>query len=148
MEAGAAIAFETDRHRFDVGARAYWASGEDRDNGQPLNSVGPPQATMALGWSTVDSGWQLKLQSTFTAAWSERDESGGELFETPAYSVFDLFLAHRIGDRLTLRAGVLNLTDRSYWSWTDVRGIAPDDPVLPHLSRPGRSFSLGVDMNW
>ena len=148
IEAGARLALERGGYRVDVGGRMYWASGEDRDSGAPLNSVGPPQAVLSLGWATVDSRWQAGLQSTLTDGWSERDESGGELFEVAGHGVFDVFLARRVGRGLTLRAAVLNLTDRTYWSWTDVRGIAPDDPVLPHLSRPGRSFSVGVDMNW
>jgi hemoglobin/transferrin/lactoferrin receptor protein len=49
---------------------------------------------------------------------------------------------------VTLRGGVLNLTNRTYWSWTDVRGLSPDDPAIPYLSRPGRSYSLGLEMNW
>ena len=148
VEAGADFAFERDAYRINVGARFYWARGEDRDGGEPLNSVGPPQAVVSLGWSAADGRWQTRLQSTFTDDWSERDESGGELYKAPGHGVLDLFLARRVGKQLTLRAGVLNLTDKTYWSWTDIRGIAPDDPVLPHLSRPGRSFTLGVDVNW
>jgi len=148
VEAGAEVAFEGGRYRFDLAGRIYWASGEDRDSGQPLNSVGPGQAVVSLGWSASDGRWQARLQSTLTDDWSERDESGGELFKVPSHSVLDLFFAHRIGRRLTLRAGVLNLADRTYWSWTDVRGIAPDDPVLPYISRPGRSYTLGADMDW
>jgi hemoglobin/transferrin/lactoferrin receptor protein len=47
-----------------------------------------------------------------------------------------------------LRAGAMNLTDKTYWAWTDVRGLAPNDPVIPYLSHPGRSFSVGIDMTW
>jgi len=147
-EIGVAVAFEGDRQRIDVGGRLYWASGEDGDSGLPLNSVGPPQAVVSLGWSAAAGRWQARLQGTFTDDWSERDESGGELFMAPGHSVFDVFLARRVGTRTTLRAGVLNLTDRTYWSWTDVRGLAPEDPVLPYLSRPGRSYTVGVDINW
>ncbi len=148
VEAGSDVTLEGDRFRVDVGGRLYWARGQDHDSGEALNSVGPPQAVLSLGLSPVDGAWQARLKGTLTDDWSERDESGGELFETPGNGVFDLFLARRVGPRLTLRAAVLNLTDRTYWSWTDVRGLAPDDPVLPYLSRPGRSFSLGVDLNW
>ena len=49
---------------------------------------------------------------------------------------------------MTLRAGIRNLTDRVYWSWTEVGGLAPDDPVIPYLSRPGRNLSLGLDLSW
>ena len=148
VEAGGNVSFESDRQRVDVDARLYWASGEDDDSGEPLNSVGPPQAVLTLDWSTVDDRWQARLRGTFTDAWSERDETGGDLFEAPGHAVFDVFLTRRLNPQLTLRAGVLNVTDRVYWAWTDVRGLAPDDPVLPYLSRPGRGYTLGLDVNW
>jgi hemoglobin/transferrin/lactoferrin receptor protein len=47
-----------------------------------------------------------------------------------------------------LRAGVGNLTDRTYWSWSDVRGLGPDDPVVAGIARPGRHLALGFEMNW
>ncbi len=148
VEAGAAIALEGGRNRFGLEGRLYWASGEDGDSGRALNAVGPPQAVVSLSWSAVDDRWRARLQSTFTDDWSERDESGGELFEAPGHVVFDFFLARRVSAGLTLRAGVLNLTDRTYWSWTDIRGLAADDPTIAYLSRPGRSFTVGVDTSW
>jgi len=90
----------------------------------------------------------LRLQSTVSAAWTNRDESGGALFQPPGYSVFDLFISQRIGDRMTARLALHNLADRTYWAWTDVRGLAPDDPALPYLARPGRTLSLSMQMNW
>ena len=148
VEAGGNVSLESDRQRVDVDARLYWASGEDEDSGEPLNSVGPPQAVLTLDWSTVDDRWQARLRGTFTDDWSERDETGGDLFAAPGHAVFDVFLTRRLTPQITLRAGVLNVTDRVYWAWTDVRGLAPDDPVLPYLSRPGRGYTLGVDVTW
>lgn len=127
---------------------AYWARGENRETDENLNSVGPRQAVLGFNWSSYDGKWNTRLRGTFTEAWSDRDESRGEVFEPPGYSVFDLYVTRHVNDRWTLRAGVLNLTDREYWVWSDVRGLAPDDPVIPYLSRAGRSLTVGVDMNW
>ena len=76
------------------------------------------------------------------------DESRGELFKPPGYAVFDLYVTRMLGDRVRLRGGVTNLADKTYWSWSDVRGLGPNDPVIPYLARPGRSLVLGVDMDW
>ena len=92
--------------------------------------------------------WQARLKGTFTDDWSERDESGGALFAPPGHAVFDVFLVRQLGGWAQLRAGITNLTDRTYWSWSDVRGLAPEDPVLPYIARPGRSVSVGIDMRW
>ncbi|MDH4254367.1 MAG: TonB-dependent receptor [Gammaproteobacteria bacterium] len=129
-------------------ASFYLAKGENRDTGQPLNSVGPAQAVIGLDWMSTDGGRHLRLRATATAGWDDRDDSGGELFEPPGFAVFDLFFAQRLGDRVMLRAGLLNLLDREYWTWSDIRGLSPGDPVIPYLSRPGRSLTVGLDINW
>jgi len=60
----------------------------------------------------------------------------------------DLFLTQNIGSRTTLRAGLHNLTDRTYWNWSDVRGLSPNDPILPYLAQAGRSASVSLNVNW
>lgn len=126
----------------------YYADGENDETGQPLNSVGPAQLTTALTWNSRDQQRSLRVQGTFTDGWTDRDESNGELFTPPGYGVFDLYLAQSLGRQSTVRVGLHNLTDRTYWYWSDVRGLSPDDPVIPYLSRPGRSLSLSIDYQW
>ena len=133
---------------FSVDGSLYWARGENRDDGQPLNSVGPAQAVLGVDWAPRDSQWQARLRATFTEGWDDRDETGGELFRPPGHAIYDLYLTRRLGDRTRLRAGLTNLTDKTYWAWSDVRGLGPDDPVIPYLARPGRSVVLGVDVDW
>ncbi len=129
-------------------ASAYIARGENRDNGEPLNSVGPAQAVLGLGWHSVDERLSLRLKTTLTERWDDRDETGGELFVPAGYAIVDLFVMRRLGERSTLRAGIYNLADRTVWHWSEVRGVAPDDPVLPYLSLAGRSASVSFDVNW
>jgi hemoglobin/transferrin/lactoferrin receptor protein len=126
----------------------YLARGENKENGQPLNSVGPAQAVVGLNWSAASGNRSLRLQGTVTEAWSDRDESGGELFEPPGHTVLDLFATQKLSSRTTIRAGLINLTDQTYWNWSDVRGLSPDDPVLPVLAQPGRSFTISLNMSW
>jgi hemoglobin/transferrin/lactoferrin receptor protein len=148
VEAGASLDLAGIHEGLSFDTALFVARSENRDNGQPLNSVGPPQAVAGLGWLSPGQRWKLSLRGTFTDSWSERDESAGELFQPPGYATFDLYVAWRPNPNVTLRGGVMNLSDRTYWSWTDVRGLSPDDPVIPYLSRPGLGFSLGLDMNW
>jgi hemoglobin/transferrin/lactoferrin receptor protein len=128
-------------------AAAFYARGENKDNGQPLNSVGPAQAVIGFGWN-LSANSQLRLKTTITDAWDDRDESRGELFKPARYAVVDLFLTQRLGERATLRAGLHNLTDKTYWHWADVGGLSPDDPMLPYLSRAGRSASISLNVSW
>jgi len=129
-----------------VRAGAYWARGDNRESDEPLNSVGPAQAVVALDWVAPEGRSEVTLVGTFTRRNSRLDETRGELFEAPGYAVVDLFLSQRWGRHLLLRAGVENLLDRTYWRWADVRGLGPDDPVVPLLSQPGRSVSM--DLRW
>jgi hemoglobin/transferrin/lactoferrin receptor protein len=148
IEAGTTVALTAFDEGLSLDGGLFVARSENRENGEALNSVGPPQAVASLNWQSAGGHVQTSLRGTFTDDWSTRDETAGELFKPPGYAVFDLYVAWRVNHALTLRAGVRNLTDKIYWAWTDVRGLAPDDPVIPYLSSPGRSFSAGIDMTW
>lgn len=148
LEAGGSWRLFGALENFVIDGSAYVARGDNNDTGEALNSVGPAQAVVGIGWGAADGRRQLRLQSTFTGDWSRLDESSGELFKPPGYSLFDLFLTQRIGDRVSARIGLTNLTDKTYWAWSDVRGLSPDDPIVPYLARPGRSVTVSVDMNW
>ena len=148
IEAGATFDLPMIGDGVSFDGSVFIARSENRDNGQPLNSVGPPQAVASFNWVSPGGAVRAALHGTLTDAWDARDETGGQLFEAPGHAVFDLHVAFSLGRALTLRAGALNITDKTYWAWTDVRGFAPDDPAIPYLSRPGRSFTVGVDMTW
>lgn len=148
IEAGASLDMTKIGEGLSLNGGLFIARSENLDNGQPLNSVGPPQAVASVDWQSAGGRVRASLRGTFTDDWDARDETGGELFEPPGHAILDLFIAWKIGRSLTLRGSALNLADKTYWAWTDVRGLAPDNPVLPYLSRPGRSFNVGIDMNW
>ena len=85
---------------------------------------------------------------SLTDDWSGTDASGEPLFAPAGYALFDLYLVQRLGRETSLRIGLHNLADRTYWHWADVRGLSPDDPMLPYLARAGRSASLSININW
>ncbi len=147
IEAGWTSRFgENESFGFD--GSAYYARGNNNDNGQPLNSVGPAQAVAGFSWYSADETRQLRLKGTFTDAFDHRDESTGELFKPAGHAVFDLYLTQALGARTVVRAGLQNLTDRTYWNWSDVRGLSPNDPILPYLAQAGRSVSFSLNVTW
>ena len=148
FEAGWDIRFAGAMQNFSTDGAVYKARGENKDNGQPLNSVGPGQAVLGASWTAADSHYQIRVQATLTERWDDRDESAGPLFKPAGYAVFDFYYTQAIGERTTLRAGLLNLADRTYWNWSDVRGLSPEDPVIPYLAQAGRSVSLSLNMHW
>ncbi len=148
VEAGGHVNFKGALEGFTIDGSLYIARGDNRENGQPLNSVGPGQAVVGLAWSSAFSDRGIRLQSTLTESWNDRDETGGELFKPAGHAVFDLYYMQKLGERTTFRAGLMNLTDRKYWNWSDIRGLAPTDPVIPYLAQPGRSASVSVNFSW
>ena len=47
-----------------------------------------------------------------------------------------------------LRAGVLNLTNATYYEWPNVRGRLAGDPVIDRYSSPGISGIVSVGYAW
>ncbi len=137
-----------DLEQFGLDGSAYYARGDNNDTGQPINSVGPPQGVIGLSWFSRDESRQLRLKGTFTDSYDRLDESSGELFKPAGHAVFDLYLTQKLGNNAIVRAGLHNLTDRTYWNWSDIRGLAPTDPILPYLAQAGRSASVSLNVVW
>jgi hemoglobin/transferrin/lactoferrin receptor protein len=123
---------------------AGWTEGEDRETGQPINSIDPPRGRLGVAYAAPSGAWDGSLEVTLVAAKHDVDESAGPLFRPGAYSVLDLRLRWRPGPRLTVAFGLFNLTDRRYYEWASVRGVAPDDPMLPLYREPGRNVAVTV----
>lgn len=148
VEGAYEIRFGGARRAFGFDTAAYIARGENDDTGEPLNSVGPAQAVVGLTWFSIDERNQVRVNATVTDAWDDRDETRGDLFKPPGHAVYDLYYSRSFGRNTQLRAGLHNLTDRTYWQWSEVRGLSPDDPIIPYLSRAGRSASVSLNIMW
>jgi hemoglobin/transferrin/lactoferrin receptor protein len=136
------------RGAFGFDGSAYYARGMNTETNEPLNSVGPAQLVLGVSWRSNDERSQLVLRGKLTDDWSDLDETSGELFKPDGYAVFDIFLTQQLGARTVVRAGLHNLADRTYWNWSDVRGLSPGDPVLPYLAQAGRSASVSLNVTW
>lgn len=129
-------------------AALSYARGEDRDSGRPLDSVDPAKAVLGLGWDAPSGDFGLELVATAVRRKTEVDESAGPRFESPGYAAFDLLGHWRFSEQATLRLGLFNLADKTYWDWADVRGTAADSPVLDRYTRPGRSAGLSLNLDF
>jgi hemoglobin/transferrin/lactoferrin receptor protein len=129
-------------------AAVYWSRGENRESGQPLNSVSPPQAVIGLSRFSADGRWNTHLTGTFTARQDDIDHTGGDRFETPGYGILDFTAGFRPNDWLELNFGAYNLGDKRYWRWSDVSSLAANDPMLELLTRPGRNYSVSIRVSW
>jgi len=125
-----------------------WARGDDETDDVPLNSVDPLKGVLGIGYTSPGDRWGTELVLTAIDRKDRIDESAGPQFSAPGYEVLDLLTHVAIGERTTVRFGVSNLTDETYWEWSDVRGRPADDPVIDRYSRPGRAMSASIDFQF
>jgi hemoglobin/transferrin/lactoferrin receptor protein len=125
-----------------------WARGDDETDDVPLNSVDPLKGVLGIGYTGRNGRWGTELVFTAVDRKDHIDESAGPQFAAPGYEVLDLLAHVGLGKRTTLRFGLSNLTDETYWEWSDVRGRPAGDPVIDRYSRPGRAFSASVNFEF
>ncbi len=119
--------------------------GTDTEADRPLNSVNP--AKLVLGLDQKLGAWTVGGVLTHVARKSAGDidfsQNAGQ-FATPAYTTLDLRASWQVRPGLKLSAALRNITDRTYWEWTNVRGIAADSPVLDSYTAPGRNLAVAL----
>ncbi|WP_354004362.1 TonB-dependent hemoglobin/transferrin/lactoferrin family receptor [Ramlibacter pallidus] len=125
------------------------ARGRDLLTDRPVNSVNP--ARLAAGLKFDAGPWALRLDATHRAAKKADDIDSAsaiappaQQFATPSATTFDLSGQWRVRPGTRITAGIHNLTDRKYWEWSDVRGVAATSPVRDAFTQPGRSFRVSI----
>lgn len=108
----------------------------------PLNSVEPWHLKASAEY---DSGvWSAGLHWTHQAAKSGSRIDGATLFAPGRTDMLDLRGHWQVTPSMRLQAAMLNLTDRHYWRWSDVRGLASNSNVIDGYSAPGRSVQVSL----
>jgi len=135
-----------------------YARGASETNGvnTPLTSIDPVKVVGGLDYRAPSGlfGGQL------SAVHSERKALGRSglacsttgvattspyyCFSPPAFMVVDVTGWWTVTEAVTVRAGVFNLTDKTYWWWSDARGLAANSTVTEGYSQPGRNYSVSL----
>ena len=129
---------------FSMNAALGWSQGDDRERDQPLNTIDPAKAAVGLRYDAASARWNSELVMTAVTRKNRVDTEFGPLFESPGYATLDWFARWQLTDQLRLDAALLNLTDRRYWQWADVRGRPAGDPVIDRFTSPGRSAAVNL----
>ncbi len=116
--------------------------GTDTNTGKPVNSIQPQRLNAGLKYDTA--GWSARLDATHRAAKKPGDIDGAGQFAAPAATTFDLSGQVRFSKAVRLNAGIYNLTDRKYWNWSDVIGVAANSPVIDAYTQPGRYLRVSL----
>ncbi|MBL0917453.1 MAG: TonB-dependent hemoglobin/transferrin/lactoferrin family receptor [Hydrogenophaga sp.] len=119
--------------------------GKDTVANRPLNSVNPAKLVMGAEHRIAD--WTLGATVTHTAAKKGDDINFANTplqYSTPAWTTLDLRASWRVTPSTRLSAAVHNVTDRKYWAWANVQGVAGNSATLDNFTSPGRSLSLAL----
>ncbi len=132
-------------------ARAAYALIRGNDvsgpNDVPLSTIAPDQAVFGLQYGHPGNRWGSDLTIRAVAGQSP-STAGAGMFSPDAYGVLDLTGWIALGKTVTLRAGAFNLTDTTYYEWSNVRGRPATDPTIDRYSSPGASGMLSLSYGW
>lgn len=130
--------------------------GTNDATGLPLSHIEP--AKLALGLKYATGSWGVRLDAIHRAQKKAKDldsayipRSTSQLqFLAPAATTLDLGGQWRIRKDLRLNLAINNLTDRRYWNWSDVQGLASNaNPVVVDAyTQPGRHANLSMVMDF
>lgn len=130
--------------------------GRNDASGVPLNSIDPAKYSMGLKYERAT--WQVRLDAVHREEKSEQDidsvfipkSTTQRQFLAPASTTLDLSGQWRIRKDVRLNLAVNNLTDRKYWNWSDVQGLASNaNPVVVDAyTQPGRHVNVSLVMDF
>ena len=125
------------------------ARGVNRATGKPINSVDPAQLALGVQYDTAD--WGLRLDMRHHAAKTAKDiDSASSVkppntqFTVPSATTLDVSAQWRLRKDLRLNFAVHNLTNRKYWLWPDVYGLAASSATNDAYTQPGRSVHVSL----
>ncbi|WP_326523289.1 TonB-dependent hemoglobin/transferrin/lactoferrin family receptor [Sphingomonas sp.] len=142
-----------------VSAAAAYADGDAISPAgvrTPLQSVDPLKLVMGLGYDAPDRRFGGRLSTTYVAQKEIAETRGAACagaagtgcFRGREVAVLDLTAYARVGEAITLRGGLFNITDIKYWSWSDIRGLAAASAVRDAYSQPGRNGSVSISFRF
>lgn len=141
---------------FGVHAALAYTRGDNLQDHAPLNSIDPPKAVLGVDYRDPRKRWGGQFSATLVQRKSRVDDSGGAgssgeegggsaaLFKAPGYATFDTTAWYSITPALRLNAGVFNLTNQKYWSWSTVQGQSEGDPTIDRFTSPGINGSVAL----
>ena len=138
---------------YNAYASVFLSKGENSDTNQPINEIEPNHALVGVEWLNSDESISVALHANLVTGKSDIDDANAAdpeqaLASTAGYATFDVIANCHINEQLTLAGAINNLTDKQYWLWSDVNGLASSDPLLATMAAPGINASLQLKYVW
>ena len=113
-----------------------------------LDSIAPDQGVVGLEYAASSRRWGAEALVRAVASQPANRLSTATAFAPARYAVADLVGWVRLAERVTLRGGVLNLTDATYFDWSNVRGRPATDTTIDRYTNPGISGVVSLSYGW
>lgn len=118
-----------------------YTKGKNTEDDVPLDSIPPQQLVLGVRYDSSLVGVQFNASHRAAKKVNEA-EAGAWL--SPSSTVLDLSTQWHLRPGTRLNVGVYNLTDKKYWRWTDVRGLAATTVIADAYSQPGRHVRVSL----
>ncbi len=124
-----------------------YSRGTNRETDRPLDTIDPLRVVTGLNYQPAGGRWQSGISLTWVDSKSRIDPATSQ-FLPDSHTVVDLYGEFRLGEHLRLNAGLYNVADEKYWDWADVRGRRATDVAIDRYTRPGRSVSASLKVEF
>jgi hemoglobin/transferrin/lactoferrin receptor protein len=117
----------------------------------PLQTIDPLKLVVGIGYRAPSGKLGGQLSMTHAARKEESRVLGlctPACFRPDAYTILDATAFVKLGEVLTLRAGLFNLLDKKYIEYADVRGLANTSLITDAFTQPGRNFSVSLSARY
>lgn len=122
-----------------------YSVGDDLEFNQPLTSIDPPKAVIAIGYHEPSKRWSSELVGSIYGRARVPDES--LVFIPSSYIRWDLLGSVSISPDFRINLGILNLFDYRNYSYSDTKYILDTGyKDMSGFSLPGRSYQLGFSL--
>lgn len=138
---------------YNAYASVFLSKGENKATDQPINEIEPNHALLGVEWLNSDESISVALHANLVSGKSDIDDPNAadpeqKLANTAGYATFDIIANYHINDKFTLAGAINNLTDKQYWLWSNVNGLAESEPLLATMAAPGINASLQLKYTW
>lgn len=117
----------------------------------PLSSIDPLKLVMGVGYRAPSGRFGGQVIMTHSAQKELSRTTGlctGECYRAEGFTILDATAFVKLGDKLTLRAGVFNILDAKYSWWSDIRGLSTTSTVTDAYTQPGRNASVSLTVRF
>lgn len=128
--------------RWRLNGSIAWMRGED-GNGNALNTAYPLNGV--IGADYVREKWGAGTKLRWAA--EQKRVSGGNLFKTPGYGVWDAGVWYKPVKNVELGVNVYNIGDKKYWQHVDVAGMERSSNIDLY-SMSGRNVAATVQVKF